>query len=160
MAFFKKRQHPEGVLRANEADEIRKEPAERLKDKQARLEAVTEQVNILRGKLPILLRRLRSIPDPRNPRKIKHQLTCLMIYGILIFVLQMSSRREENRELTRPKRSRMECCERLPLSYAYRASTERVGPQCCATRQDSQHLGRTRLHSFHPPDLEWTLVRR
>ncbi len=71
-------------------------------EKQARLEAVTDQVNILRGKLPILLRRLRSIPDPRNPRKIKHQLTCLMIYGILIFVLQMSSRREANRDLTRP----------------------------------------------------------
>jgi hypothetical protein len=71
-------------------------------EKQARLEAVTEQVKILRGKLPILLRRLRSIPDPRNPRKIKHQFTCLMIYGILIFVLQMSSRREANRNLTRP----------------------------------------------------------
>lgn len=71
-------------------------------EKQARLEAVTDQVKILRGKLPILLRRLRAIPDPRNPRKIKHQLTCVMIYGILIFVLQMSSRREANRDFTRP----------------------------------------------------------
>ncbi|MBA7552576.1 hypothetical protein ES705_45145 [subsurface metagenome] len=42
-------------------------------EKQARLEAVTEQVKILRGKLPILLRRLRNIPDPRNPRKIKQR---------------------------------------------------------------------------------------
>jgi len=71
-------------------------------EKQARLEAVTEQVKVLRGKLPILLRRLRNIADPRNPKKIKHRLTCLMIYGILIFVLQVSSRREANRELTRP----------------------------------------------------------
>jgi len=71
-------------------------------ERQARLEAVTEQVKILRGKLPILLRRLRTVPDPRNPKKIKHRLTCLMIYGILIFVLQVSSRREANRELTRP----------------------------------------------------------
>jgi len=71
-------------------------------EKQARVEAVTEQVKILRGKLPILLLRLRAIPDPRNPKKIKHQLTCVMIYGILCFVLQMSSRREANRELTRP----------------------------------------------------------
>jgi len=71
-------------------------------EKQARLEAVTEQVKILRGKLPILLRRLHKVPDPRNPKKIKHRLTCLMIYGILIFVLQVSSRREANRELTRP----------------------------------------------------------
>ncbi len=71
-------------------------------ERQARLEAVTEQVKILRKKLPILLLRLRKIPDPRNPKKLKHKLTCLMIYGILIFVLQMSSRREANRELTRP----------------------------------------------------------
>ena len=71
-------------------------------ERQARLEAVTEQVKILRKKLPILLLRLRKIPDPRNPKKLKHKLTCLMIYGILIFVLQVSSRREANRELTRP----------------------------------------------------------
>lgn len=74
-----------------------------LEEKQARLEAVTEQVKVLRGKLPTLLRRLRKIPDPRNPKKIKHQLTCLMIYGILIFVLQVRSRREANREFTRPQ---------------------------------------------------------
>jgi hypothetical protein len=43
-----------------------------------------------------------KIPDPRNPKKIKHKLTMLMIYGILTFVLHMSSRREANRELTRP----------------------------------------------------------
>ena len=36
-------------------------------EKQARLEAVTEQVKILREKLPILLRRLRTIPDLRDP---------------------------------------------------------------------------------------------
>ncbi len=72
-------------------------------EKQARLEAVTEQVKVLRAKLPILLRRLSTIPDPRNPKKIKHRLTCLMIYGILIFVLQVSSRREANGELTRPR---------------------------------------------------------
>ena len=71
-------------------------------EKQGRQEAVTEQLKILRDKLPILLLRLRNIADPRNPKKIKHQLTCVMIYGILCFVLQMSSRREANRELTRP----------------------------------------------------------
>ena len=71
-------------------------------EKEARMEAVTEQVRILRKKLPILLNRLRGIPDPRNPKKIKHQLTCVMLYGILSFVLQMGSRREANRELTRP----------------------------------------------------------
>jgi len=69
---------------------------------QAREEAVSEQVAILRAKLPILLRRLAQIPDPRHPKKIKHSLSSLMLYGILGFVLQMASRREANRELSRP----------------------------------------------------------
>ncbi len=42
------------------------------------------------------------IEDPRNPKKIKHKLSALMLYGILTFVLQMSSCREANREMTRP----------------------------------------------------------
>jgi len=69
---------------------------------EGRLEAVTEQVKIMRAKLPILLRQLRAIRDPRHPKKIRHRLTCVFIYGILSFVLQMSSRREANREMTRP----------------------------------------------------------
>lgn len=69
---------------------------------QAREEAVSEKVAILRGKLPTLLRRLAQIPDPRNPRKIKHRLSSLMLYGILGFVLQVASRREANREFSRP----------------------------------------------------------
>ena len=69
---------------------------------QAREEAVSAQVAILRAKLPILLRRLAKIPDPRNPKKIKHTLSSLMLYGILGFVLQVASRREANRELSRP----------------------------------------------------------
>lgn len=69
---------------------------------QAREDAVSEQVAILRDKLPILLRQLRQIPDPRHPKKIKHCLTSLMLYGILNFVLQVASRREANREISRP----------------------------------------------------------
>jgi hypothetical protein len=68
----------------------------------ARQNAVTEQVRIFRAKLPILLKRLSDIEDPRNPKKIKYKLTVLMLYGILTFVLQMASRREANREMTRP----------------------------------------------------------
>ena len=52
--------------------------------------------------LPDLLKRLDQIPDPRNPKKLKHRLTVLMLYGILVFVFQYSSRREANREITRP----------------------------------------------------------
>jgi len=72
-------------------------------EKEGRLEAVTEQVKIMRVRLPILLRELRAIPDPRHPKKIRHQLTCVCIYGILSFVLQMSSCREANREMSRPQ---------------------------------------------------------
>ena len=38
--------------------------------------------------LPILLNRLSKINDPRQPKKLKHSLTVLMIYGILRFVYQ------------------------------------------------------------------------
>ena len=59
-------------------------------------------VRNIRNQLPILLERFRKIPDPRNPNKIKHKLTLLMLYGILVFVFQCSSRREANKEITRP----------------------------------------------------------
>ena len=67
-----------------------------------RNEAVAEKIRIFRAKLPVLLSRLSKIEDPRNPKKIKHKLSALMIYGILTFVFQMSSCREANREMTRP----------------------------------------------------------
>ena len=68
----------------------------------ARNEAAAEKMRIFRAQLPVLLKRLSKIKDPRNPKKIKHKLSTLMIYGILTFVFQMSSCREANREMTRP----------------------------------------------------------
>jgi hypothetical protein len=68
----------------------------------ARTEAVSGLIAIMRQMLPVLLKRLGKIPDPRNPKKLKHQLTVLMIYGILVFVFQYSSRRQANAEITRP----------------------------------------------------------
>jgi hypothetical protein len=56
----------------------------------------------MRQMLPILLGRLGKIPDPRNPKKLKHQLTVLMLYGILVFVFQYGSRRAANAAITRP----------------------------------------------------------
>ena len=67
-----------------------------------RNEAVAEKIKIFRARLPVLLNQLSKIKDPRNPEKIKHKLSALMIYGILTFVFQMSSCREANREMTRP----------------------------------------------------------
>ena len=71
-------------------------------EQSVRIDATTEQLRIFRSQLPILLQRLAKIDDPRNPKKLKHKLTVLMIYGILMFVFQMASRREANREMTRP----------------------------------------------------------
>jgi len=69
---------------------------------EARAEAVTTLILLMRKLLPTLLRRLDKIPDPRNPNKLKHRLTVLMIYGILVFVFQYASRRAANAEITRP----------------------------------------------------------
>ncbi len=57
---------------------------------------------MLRAQLPILLAHLSKIPDYRNPKKIKHKMTVVIIYGILMFVYQMASRREANKKMTRP----------------------------------------------------------
>lgn len=71
-------------------------------EQQARQEAVQAQLRLMRAKLPILLRRLGKIPDFRNPKKLKHKLTVLLLWGILLFVYQMASRRQANQKLTRP----------------------------------------------------------
>ncbi len=67
-----------------------------------REEMTTETLQTMKSQLPTLLKRLSKIEDHRNPKKIKYKLTTVIIYGILSFVLQMSSRREANREMTRP----------------------------------------------------------
>jgi len=71
-------------------------------ERSARLDVVRQQVAVYRSVLPVLLKRLSKIKDPRNPKKIRHKMTVLIIYGILCFVFQMASRREATRELTRP----------------------------------------------------------
>ena len=59
------------------------------------------QIRVLRRELPALLERL-AIPNPR-PNKCRHRLTVLLLYGLLMFVFQFASRREVNREMTRPQ---------------------------------------------------------
>jgi hypothetical protein len=71
-------------------------------EREAREEAAVEQIRVFRAKLPVLLAQLSKIPDYRNPKKIKHKLTVVLIYGILVFVYQMASRREANKTMTRP----------------------------------------------------------
>src|SRR5919106_5584075 len=68
----------------------------------AREDAVAGQLGVFRALLPKLLKELSKIPDPRQPKKVKHKLTIVLLYGLLSFVFQMASRREANRELSRP----------------------------------------------------------
>lgn len=60
----------------------------------ARNQATWEQLKVFRSQMPVLLRRLSQIPDPRSAKKTKHRLSALLLYGILSFVLQMASSRE------------------------------------------------------------------
>jgi hypothetical protein len=69
----------------------------------AREEAVSQQMRLLRQELPAMLAQLATIPDPRDPKKRRHKLTVLLLYGLLMFVFQFASRRETNREMTRPQ---------------------------------------------------------
>ena len=72
-------------------------------ERQARQAAVEEQIKVYAAALPTLLRRLAKIRDPRHPQTIRHKLTVLLLYGILMFVFQMSSRRQANRQMTLPQ---------------------------------------------------------
>lgn len=72
-------------------------PEEEKKERQMSVEAA---LKVYRRTLPILLNRLSKIKDPRQPKKVKHSLTVLMIYGILMFVYQQSSLRNANKEMS------------------------------------------------------------
>jgi hypothetical protein len=69
----------------------------------ARQEATMVQLETLQRAWPVLKRRLERIADLRRPKSIKHAQAVLMLYGILMFVFQRASRREANREMTRPQ---------------------------------------------------------
>ena len=66
-------------------------------ERQASIEAA---LKVYRRTLPILLNRLSKIKDPRQPKKVKHSLTVLMLYGMLMFIYQQSSLRNANKEMS------------------------------------------------------------
>lgn len=65
-----------------------------------RQQTAEELAQWYRQVLPPLLQNLAKIPDPRQPHKIKHKMATLLLYGILLFVFQMPSRRQANRDLS------------------------------------------------------------
>ncbi|MDD2251244.1 MAG: transposase family protein [Candidatus Cloacimonetes bacterium] len=73
-------------------------PEAELEDRQDTVERATV---VYRQMLPSLLKKLSRIKDPRNPNKITHKMTVLLLYGMLMFVYQTGSRRETNRTMSR-----------------------------------------------------------
>ena len=73
-------------------------------EEQEAVQAVTEEkLKVAYQLLPGLLEKLSRVPDPRDPKKIKHQMSVMMLYGILLFMFQITSRRKGNEELTGPR---------------------------------------------------------
>ncbi|MDC3415277.1 transposase family protein [Aquibacillus sp. 3ASR75-11] len=64
---------------------------------------IEEKIKVYGRLLPGLLKKLGKIPDPRSPKKVRHKITVLMIYGIFMFVFQMTSRRKTNQGMTGPQ---------------------------------------------------------
>ncbi len=58
------------------------------------------QIKVWRSLLPSLMLKLSKIKDPRNPNKVKHKLTVLMMFGLFQCVLRLKSRRAFNEHLT------------------------------------------------------------
>lgn len=67
-----------------------------------RVELTIEQAKFLKTQFPILLKQFSKIRDPRNPKKLKHKITVLLLFGIMCMVYNIASRREANRIITQP----------------------------------------------------------
>ena len=71
-------------------------------ERQGREEAVDAQLQVFRAMLPIWLKQLSTLDDPRQAKKINHKLAVVLLFGLLRFVFQMSSRRQANAQMTQP----------------------------------------------------------
>jgi len=69
---------------------------------QARNDALVEQARLLRPYVEGILGEFAKIPDPRNAKKLEHLLPVVMLYGLLSFVYQMTSRRDANEKMSQP----------------------------------------------------------
>lgn len=74
-------------------------PEEEMEQRQEEVENV---LKVYRCMIPDLLKRLEKIKEPRQPEKVKHKLTVVMLYGILLFIYQVGSRRNANKGMTSP----------------------------------------------------------
>jgi hypothetical protein len=81
----------------------RKSPHLTIEEARAEREALlAAQIEIWRNLLPHLLAEFSKLKDYRDPRRIEHKITVLMLFGLLAFVFQLQSRRQMNHKLTEP----------------------------------------------------------
>jgi hypothetical protein len=71
-------------------------------EQEAHQRFLEEYLMVLKSILPSILEAFSKIPDPRDPKKIKHKLTVVLFYSIVIFALGFDSRRDANRRGTSP----------------------------------------------------------
>lgn len=71
-------------------------------EEQAHQDAADAQLQVWRKHLPHLFKKLSRIPDVRRPGSVRHQITVVLFYGLLLFIFQYASRREANRNATGP----------------------------------------------------------
>jgi hypothetical protein len=99
----------------------------------ARHDAGEKALKVYRKILPDILKDLSKIEDPRDLRKTKHSFTMLMLYGILMFVFQMESKRQANRKMSRILMENMKVyfpeIETLPHADTLSRLLEKIDPQ-------------------------------
>lgn len=82
----------------------RKSELKTVAEEKEAIQLITEEKLKVYGQLlPGLLKELSRLPDPRVLKKTKHQITVMMLCGILMFVFQNSSRRKTNQQMTTPQ---------------------------------------------------------
>lgn len=80
-----------------------KSSLENTADEQAEYENIAEaQLDTWRQLLPSIIRDFSKIPDPRNPKQVKHKIAVAMMFGLFIFLFRLNSRRDMNDKLTSP----------------------------------------------------------
>lgn len=57
----------------------------------AREAAVVAQLSIWRQQLPDLFRAITQVRDPRRPGSVRHSVTVVLFYGLLLFLFQYAS---------------------------------------------------------------------
>ena len=71
---------------------------------EARQKTVEEQMKVYHRILPGLLKKIaKAIKDKRQQNKVTYKVDVLMLYGILMYVLQTTSRRNANGKLSQPE---------------------------------------------------------